>query len=69
MLERQRNSLAGHRRRDVSAFALHGLDDSRCVGAVGVRTKEHRIAFLDRATVEQAVYDRANVGHRPDIRH
>jgi hypothetical protein len=69
VLERQRNRLPGHRCRDVGAFALHGLDDSRCVGTVGVRAKEHRIAFLDRAAVEQAVYDCANIGHRPDICH
>jgi hypothetical protein len=69
VFECQCNGLSSYRRRDISALALHGLDDRRGVGTVRIWSKEHRVAFLDGATVEQAIHDRADIRHRPDICH
>ena len=69
MLQCERDRLPSHRSRNICALALHSLDDGRGIPAVGVWSKKYRITFLDGTTVEQAIYNCADIGHRPDIRH
>jgi hypothetical protein len=69
VLECQRNSLPGYGSRDIRALALHGLNNSRGVGAVGIRSEEYWVTFLDGPAVEKAVYDGADIRHRPYVSH
>jgi hypothetical protein len=69
MLQCQCNGLSSYSSRDVSSLALHGLDDRWSIGAIGVRSEEYWVPFLDGATIEQAVHHCADVRHGPDICH
>ena len=69
MLQCKGYRLPGYRSCDICAFALHSLDDCRGIPAGGVWSKKYWVTLLDSATVEQAVDNCADIGHRPDIRH